>query len=199
VLNVNFVYLGAVTAAVGETFYVVDTIRGKTQPNRVTWLLWAVAPLLAFAVEAADGVGLRSLTTFMVGFGPLVVFGASFVNRRAVWELGAFDYVCGALSVAGIAGWLVTRQGLVALVASIAADAIAGVPTFVKSWRQPETETATAYAGAAISAVLTLLTVKHVTAAVFAFPLYIAVMASLQVIVIGGRLGPRLRAMQAPA
>jgi len=28
----------------------------------------------------------------MVGFGPLVVFVASFVNKRSVWELGPFDY-----------------------------------------------------------------------------------------------------------
>ena len=67
---------------------------------------------------------------------------------------------------------------------------IAGVPTFVKSWRRPETESASVYVGSAINAMITLLTVKHVTAAVFVFPLYIAVMASLQVIVIGGRPGP---------
>ena len=58
-LNVHFVFLGAAIGLVGQTFYVVDTIRGRTQPNRVTWLLWAVAPLLAFAVEIDKGVGLR--------------------------------------------------------------------------------------------------------------------------------------------
>ena len=86
-LPVDFVYLGAVIFAVGQAFYVVDTIRGRTRPNRVTWLMWAAAPLLAFAVETSDGVGLQSLMTFMVGFGPLVVFVASFVNKKAVWQL----------------------------------------------------------------------------------------------------------------
>jgi hypothetical protein len=199
VLNVHFVYLGVGVGAVGQSLYVVDTVRGRTQPNRVTWLLWAVAPLLAFAVEIADGVGLRALMTFMVGFGPLVVFGASFVNRNSVWILGPFDYACGALSVAGTLGWFATRQGLVALAAAVAADLLAAVPTLVKSWREPETETASAYAGAAFSAVITLLTVTRVSAPVVTFPLYIAVVASVEVTLVAGRLGPRLRRLRAAA
>jgi hypothetical protein len=197
VLNVHFVYLGVSVGAIGQGFYVAETLRGRTQPNRVTWLLWAIAPLLAFAVEIADGVGLQALMTFMVGFGPLVVFGASFVNRNAVWELGPFDYGCGALSVAGTIGWLVTRQGLVALAAAVAADLLAAVPTLVKSWRQPETETASAYAGAVFSAVITLLTVTRVSAPVVTFPLYIAVVASVELALVAGRVGPRVRRVRA--
>jgi hypothetical protein len=41
--------------------------------------------------------------------------------------------------------------------------------------------------------VITLLTVKHVTAAVVTFPLYIAVFAFVEVLLVGGRLGPRVR------
>jgi hypothetical protein len=193
VLDVNFVFLGAALAGVGQALYVADTIRGRTQPNRVTWLLWAVAPLLAFAVEINDGVGLRSLATFMFGFGPLVVFGASYVNRQAVWKLGRLDYACGVLSIGGTIGWLVTRQGLVALAAAVAADALAGVPTLVKSWRHPESESANVYLGAFASAVITLLTVKHISAPVVAFPLYIAVLAFVETALVAGRLGPRWR------
>jgi hypothetical protein len=199
VLDVHFVYLGAVIGAVGQAFYVVDTVRGRTQPNRVTWLMWAAAPLLAFAVEINDGVGLQALMTFMVGFGPLVVFVASFVNKRSVWELGPFDYACGGLAAAGIVGWLATRQGLVALTASLVADAVAGIPTFVKSWSRPETESFSAYAGAAVNAVITLLTVRRFTAPVAAFPLYIAIIATLEVVLISGRIGPRMRRLRTVA
>ena len=44
--------------------------------------------------------GSQALLTFTVGFGPLVVFAASFVNPKSVWKLGRLDYTCGALSVA---------------------------------------------------------------------------------------------------
>ena len=40
---------------------------------------------------------------------------------------------------------------------------------------------------------ITLLTVKQVSAAVVTFPLYIAVFAFVEVVLVGGRVGPRLR------
>ncbi len=198
-LDIHFVFLGAAIGCVGQAFYVVDTIRGRTQPNRVTWLLWGVAPLLAFAVEIDKGVGLESVLTFTVGFGPLVVFAASFVNPKSVWRLTRLDYLCGALSVAGTVGWLVTRQGLVALAAAVIADALAGLPTIIKSWRHPESESASVYVGSCLNAVITLLTVKHFTAYVVTFPLYIAVLAFAESVLVAGRLGPRLRRPPASA
>ena len=193
-LDVHFVILGAAVGSVGAALYLRDTLRGDTQPNRVTWLLWSAAPLLAFAVEVRTGVGLRSLMTFVVGFFPLLIFLASFRNPASVWHIGRLDYVCGALSVAGLTAWLVTRHGTVALVASIAADALAAVPTLRKSFRWPETETAAAYAAAAANAAITLLTVKRVTTAVVAFPAYILIVASLETVLVAGRVGPRLAA-----
>ena len=79
-INVNWIFLGTAIGALGTAVYLRDTLRGTTKPNRVTWLLWAFAPLLAAAVELDDGVGLRALPTFMIGFMPLLVFVGSFHN-----------------------------------------------------------------------------------------------------------------------
>jgi len=199
VLNVHFVIVGAVIGLAGSAGYAVDTVRGRTQPNRVTWLLWGAVPLLAFVVELRSGVGLRSVMALSVGLGPLAVFAASFWNRSSVWRIGRLDYTCGVLSVAGTAVWLITRQGLAALCAAIAADALAGVPTLVKSWRAPGSESAVAYWGALVNAAVTLLTVTTITADEVAFPLYIVVIAGVEVVLVAGRLGPRVRAWRARA
>jgi hypothetical protein len=192
-ISVNFVYLGSAIGVLGGAFYLRDTLRGTTQPNRVTWLLWAVAPLLAALVEFRSGVGLRTLTTFVVGFMPLLVFIASFHNPSAVWKIGWLDYACGALSVAGTAGWLVTQSGVVAIVAAIVADALAGLPTLIKSWNAPDSESVSSYLGALANSGILLLTVHHWTTAQVAFPLYIVCVASVEVILVGGRAGPRIR------
>ena len=142
--------------------------------------------MLAFAVEVRSGVGLRSLMTFTVGFAPLPVVAASFVGGNAVWRLTRLDIVCGTLSVAGTAVWLFTRQGVVAIAAAILADALAGVPTIVKSWLAPETESVSAYLGAFANATITLLTVTTVSVAVVAFPIYITLIAGLEVVLIAG-------------
>ncbi len=192
VINENFVYLGVAIGVLGSLGYLRDTLRGTTQPNRVTWLLWAVAPLLAAAVEFTSGVGLRSLTTFSVGFMPLLIFIASFHNPAAVWKIGRLDYVCGAMSVAGTLGWLATRNGVIAIVAAIVADLLAGIPTLVKSWTDPDTESVNAYLGALINNAILLLTVTVWSTAEVAFPIYIVCIASVEVGLVGAKPGPRL-------
>jgi hypothetical protein len=197
VINVHFVFLGAALGAIGSLVYVWDTLHGTTQPNRVTWLLWAVAPLLAAAVEVRSGVGLRTLATFMIGFMPLLVFIASFHNRAAVWGIGRLDYLCGAMSVIGTVTWLVTQNGVVAIVAAIAADFLAGIPTIKKSWTHPESETAISYVGAVANSGILLLTIEHWTTEVAAFPIFILCSASIQVLLVGFKAGPRVRGLRA--
>jgi hypothetical protein len=199
VISVNWVYVGSAIGALGAAVYLRDTLRGTTKPNRVTWLLWAVAPLLAAAVELDEGVGLRTLPTFMVGFMPLLVFIGSFHNPASVWKIRRIDYACGAVSVVGTLIWLVTRNGILAISAAIAADFMAGVPTLTKSWTHPETETVHTYIGAVISMLIVLLTIQNWSFDVAAFPAFIVCMGSVEVVLVGFRPGPRLRARRSAA
>jgi hypothetical protein len=198
VINENWIYLGTAIGAAGAAVYLRDTLRGTTQPNRVTWLLWAVAPLLAAAVEFNEGVGLRALPTFMVGFMPLLIFIGSFHNSASVWKVRRMDYACGVVSVVGTVVWLVTRNGILAISAAIAADFLAGIPTLMKSWTHPGSETVHSYIGAVISMVILLLTVDHWTFDVVAFPLFVACVASVESVLIGFELGPRFQRVRHP-
>jgi hypothetical protein len=193
VISVDWIYVGTVLGALGTAVYLRDTLRGTTSPNRVTWLLWAVAPLLATAVELHDGIGLRVLPTFMLGFLPLLVFLASFHDDAAVWRIRRLDYACGAMSVVGTVVWLVTRNGGLAILAAIVADFLAGLPTLTKSWSHPETETVHTYLGAVVSMGIVLLTVTHWTFEVAAFPIFIVCVGSVEVVLVAGEPGPRLR------
>ena len=97
------------------------------------------------------------------------------------------------MSVVGTVTWLVTRNGVLAISAAIAADFMAGVPTVMKSWTHPETETVHSYAGAVISMGVLLLTVTHWTFDEVAFPIFILFMASVEVVLVGLEPGPRWR------
>jgi hypothetical protein len=199
VIGVNWIYVGTVLGALGTAVYLRDTLRGTTSPNRVTWLLWAVAPLLAAGVELHDGIGLRALPTLMLGLMPLLVFVASFHDAAAVWRIRRLDYACGAMSVVGTVVWLVTRNGVLAISAAIVADFLAGLPTLTKSWSHPETETVHAYLGAVMSMAVVLLTVTHWTFEVAAFPIFIVCMGSIEVVLIALEPGPRLRRRRSPS
>jgi len=191
-LHPNFVLLGVLISFVGGLSYLIDTVKGKTQPNRVSWFIWALAPLIAFSAEINKGVGIQSLMTFIVGFNPLLIFLASFVNKKSEWKLGKLDIVCGVLAVSGMVAWLLLKEGNVAIFFSILADGIAGVPTIIKSYFFPETENYQVFLGGAISALLTLLTIQVWTFAHYAFPVYIFLICLLLLLLIKFKLGKKL-------
>ena len=172
-LNQNFVILGTLIGTTGAFAYLWDTIKGKVKPNRVSYLLWSIAPLIAFAAQIKQGVGLESLMTFSTGFLPLLTLGASFTNKKSEWKLTRFDVICGILSVAGLILWLVTKVGNLAIFFSIVADGLAALPTLVKAYKYPETELAWPWLATCVGVTLTLLTLTELTFANSAFIIYI--------------------------
>jgi len=172
VIDVRFIYLGALLNIVGSLHYVVGTLRGRTSPNRITWILWAVVPLIAFFAQVTDGVGIRALTTLMVGVGPALVVVASFLNRHSYWKLTAFDWGCGLLSCTAIVLWSATGVATLAIVLSILADAFAALPTITKALRRPDTENAATFGLGCISALITLATIDRWSFSFYGFPTY---------------------------
>lgn len=189
-INENFIFVGAALNLIGSTSYVIDTIRGKTKPNRITWFLWALAPMIAFGAMVGQGVSVvGGLMTFMVGFGPLLVFVSSFVNRKSVWKITRFDIICGSLSLVGLGLWFVTRTGDIAIAFSIMADGLAALPTLVKAFKEPETESYLVFLLGTISALITLLAAKAWDFTHIGFPLYIFIVCLVAFILIRFKVG----------
>lgn len=191
-IDARFVLVGALLNILGSATYAYNTFKGKTKPNRVTWFLWALAPLIAFTAQIGEGVGWQIVMTFMVGFGPLLVFIASFLNRKAYWKISRLDIACGALSVIALILWWITGEGNIAIALSIVADLLAGVPTLIKAYKEPETEHPDVFRNGALSAFITLLTIKTWTFASYGFALYILLICVTLYALIRFKLGERL-------
>lgn len=190
-INENFAIVGAVIFALGSIPYLIDTIKGKIKPNKVTWFLWSIVPFIAFAAQIKQGVELQSLLTFTVGFVAAVIFIASFVNKKAYWQITHFDLICGGFAIAGLILWQVTKVDNIAIAFSIMADGFAALPTIIKSYKKPETENYSIYLINDISAVITLLTINAWTFAQFGFSLYVALYTSILVILIKFKIRKR--------
>ena len=191
-IDVWFVILGALIILTGNAAYARDTVRGNTQPNRVSWMLWALAPMIAFAAEVVQGVGLNAVLALAVGVGPLLVVAASFLDPKAYARVTPFDAACGVLSLIALGAWAVTGRGNLAILLSILADFLAAVPTIRKAYRYPHTEHAIAFLSGVAGATITLLTIKPEDwgFASAAFPAYIALDSGLIALLI---LMPRPR------
>lgn len=140
-----FAVVGAVIASVGWLYYLYETLKGTSRPNRVTWLFWGILPMITFVAQRVQGVEGVSWATFAAGFVPLLVFAASFYNKAAYWQSGAFDYACTAIVVVGVVLWMVTKEPNTAIACMILADLAAGTPTIIKSAKHPESESARAF------------------------------------------------------
>jgi len=186
-----FVIIGTLISVAGSAAYLVDTLKGKIRPNRVSFLLWSIAPFIAFAAQIKQGVGLEALMTFSTGFFPLVVFIATFINKNAEWKINKFDWMCGFLSVIGLTLWIITKVGDIAIIFSILADGLAALPTLVKAYKYPDTELAWPWIATSLGVALTLLTIAHPDFTNSGFIIYILIVDSLVFCLVQFRLGEK--------
>lgn len=169
------VIVAAVASILAASVYIRSMFTGNTKPNRVTWLMWAVAPLIAAAAELSKGVGWAVLPVFMAGFSPLMILIASFFAKKAYWKLSAFDYFCGVLSGLALFMWWLTKDPSVAIVFAIASDGLASVPTIRKSWSNPETESIWPFVVGTLGAASSLAVAVIWTFSSVGFPVYLII------------------------
>lgn len=183
-MHIAFAIAGSVINFVACLSYVRAILRSEARPNRVTWFLWAIVPLIAGAAQWRSGVGISTLVVLSVGAGPACVVLASFVGGVGSWRLGPFDYVCGACSLAALALWAITGDPVTAIVLSILADAAAALPTVRKAWLEPATENRSAYLIAFIGMVVGILSVREATFSAYAFNAYLVAASATLVLIL---------------
>lgn len=66
-LDERFIFVGVAISFLSNLSYLRDTLQGKVKPNRVTWFIWALAPLIAGVAQLKQGVGLAVLATLQQG------------------------------------------------------------------------------------------------------------------------------------
>src|SRR3989338_2197787 len=141
----QFGYLTILISLIGISFYIRDIFLGKTRPNFISWFFWMLAPFIGVFLQLKAGAGLSVLPIFMAGFTPVLVLIASIIKRNGYWKITSFDIVCGVLSIMALMLWILTQNTAISIFFAILADGLAGVPTLIKAWKNPETETALGY------------------------------------------------------
>ncbi len=193
-IDENWIYVGAVLNLLGSALYIQDVLNGKARPNRVTWLILSFAPMLAFSAMISQGVGFRqSLMTLVVGLSPFLVLISTFFTKHPVWKIDRFDMYCGAVSLFGLALWILTKEGNTAILLGIAADALAFLPTIRKAFFHPESESPWLFMLGMLNGLIAVLIIRQWDFAHAAFPVYILAADGLAVLLIYFKLGSWLK------
>jgi hypothetical protein len=165
--------LGGLVGIADTIPYVRDTVRGATRPHRGTWLIWGVLAVVASISQRADGGSWSVVITASQALLTGLVFLLAI--RHGEGGLAAFEVSMLAIAFAGVAGWLLAREPIVAVACVIAADLSAAAMMTPKAYRDPYSETLSLYVLASIGGALAAGAVGALDVSLLLYPIYYCV------------------------
>ena len=154
--------LSGVTIAISYIPFIRGTLRGWVVPNRASWTVWFVQDVLIASSAIMAGVGPAAVMPVIWGLGAAIMLTLSLTKGTR----GAFtglEKACLVLSGLGILLWATTGAPRVTLVASVSALVIGGIPTVVKAWAKPWTETMSGWLLMILGTVFSALAIQRWT------------------------------------
>jgi hypothetical protein len=163
------VVAGLVTLA-GFVPYILSIRRGEAKPNRATWWIWTIACGALFASYYASGERSALWVPLSYVLGPLIIGALSLKHGEGGWT--KFDLGCVGASVLGLLAWGLSGSPLVALVANMGVDLAGAMPTIRKTYRNPTSESSTAWTFFFVGSALNLFAVETWASAASMLPIY---------------------------
>jgi hypothetical protein len=166
-MRIALLILSSVLLLAGVAPYAYDVEKQKSKPRLVTWFNWTLLTGIASAAALADGQIASAVLTLAntAGTGLIVVLGWRSGSR----QIGRLDVLCQIAVLLGLALWLIFNDPLIAIIASVTLDFMAGLPTFKHAWSRPHEETSLFFGLSALSAICALLALRapHVSGMVY--------------------------------
>jgi|SRR3989344_6752973 len=155
--------------------YVYDMFKKKTKPDRVTW--WILALTTGMIAITYHAIGARETIWFPIGYTAsfLVIAILSVRYGEGPIELHTLDRVClvGALIAAFI--WLLLDAPFIALIVALLTEFIGLIPTAVKAYKRPESESTSSWTLTTVASFLNLLALESWTFVLALYPVYVFV------------------------
>lgn len=181
-----WVIVSCLLAVFGSRTYIRDTIRGQTKPNLVTRGMWWVAPLIGIsAALSADADPRASMRIALAGIIPLIVFFAALVwNKQSYRKVSSFDIGCGLSSLFALIFWIYAKDPVTAVLLAAIGDGFAALPTIIKAWKYPETESGTIFLMSLLGALLVIPSITERNIVNAAFQVYLLFVNSILILAI---------------
>ncbi len=164
-------FIAGIVPLLGFIPYIVTTLRGKTQPNRASWMIWATFGIILVVSSYAEGASntLWLLLSYAVCQSIIAIISL----KRGVGGWSQFDRACIAGAGVSLIAWWWFKSPLLAIVIIVAIDASAALPTIRKAFYEPETEDLFSWLMFWTAGTLNLIAIEQWTPGLFVFPLYL--------------------------
>ncbi len=167
--------------------YIRDTIKGQTQPQRASWLIWSVLGSISLVSQIYEGATSSLWFAGVQVTGTIIVFGLS-VRSGLGKYLHKTDYAILLFASFGLLLWLFTENAAYALAISIGISLLGGTVTVTKAYQNPDSETLSTWVISLIASICAALSVGRVDWILLSYPLYLFTLYTAFVIaIVAGR------------
>ena len=169
------VFLSAALSIAAYLPYIGDTLRGRTRPQRASWLIWSVLGSIAFASQLYEGA------QGTLWFAGAQVSGTITVFVLSLWRgkgelLSPVDVLALGVAAIGLVLWHLTDTAAYALAITISISMLGGVLTILKTYRDPGSETTITWILSFCASVCTIAAAGTVNPVILAYPVYLLVL-----------------------
>jgi len=160
--------------------YLVGIIKKQVKPHVLSWLTWCLLMGLGF-ILSNDGGGQAGawIFGFEFIFCFLVTVYALFAGEKNITKLDWLAFVSAMLITVF---YIFTKDPIISIFLAAIIDAIGFIPTFRKSYRQPQTESALAFFLFFLSFLLSLFALGNYSFVTVFYPLTLVVTNGVLVI-----------------
>lgn len=163
----------AIMMIAGAPPYLHDIFKGKTKPERTTWLIWSILGIVALVSQATLHGGWSLVFVGIDAAGNLVVFFLSLHYGEGGWA--PTDKIALVVAVISVVASVVIHNPVVALCGVVLADISGSALTLIKTYRDPDSETTITWLFLGTAALLGALSVGHWNWRLLLYPLYLSV------------------------
>ncbi len=189
----EILHLFGITSAVLSCFayvpYVLDTIAGRTHPQRASWLIWSVLGSIALGSQIFEGAGPSLWFAAIQVGGTALIFLMSITRGNGTFLRRTDGFVLAAAGI-GLVLWALTDTAVYALAITITISLLGGVVTVRKAYLFPHTETLAMWFTSFIAAGFAIAAVGAWNWVLLAYPLYLLVLNGA---IVGAMLHGRTR------
>jgi len=194
-----FGLLAGIIALLAFIPYIFTTLKGKTRPNKATWIIWAVLGIIIAASYYSAGARETVWVPIVYSVGMVITALVSLKYGQDGWT--ALDKGCLAGAGIGIIFWAMTSDPATAYYITTTVDAIGAIPTISKAWKNPGSEDKATWLMFLAANSLNLLAIGQWTPMVAFYPIYVFVLCIVMCTLIlrPGTSGTKRRSSIGPA
>lgn len=174
------IILSIIAAIIGNVAfypYLKEILAKKTKPHLYTWLIWTLTQGTGVYGVLHGGGGWGVLNLFIGTFFVFLVF--LFSLKYGTKNITFSDTIILVLALLAIIVWWQLDQPIISIVMISAIDFCGYIPSFRKTYKEPSSEPAIAWAGFAISNIIAIFALSQYNVLTIT---YIATLATANII-----------------